>query len=173
MCRTRLQQRDVVYDAADPAREIARFDFPRQDDREGLCLADYFAPAASGAADVVAFQLVTIGDRLLERSKCLIDGGDYGEGYFLHGFGVRLAEAAAGWLNDRIRQELGLGPERGLRYSWGYPACPDHRQHHILFRLLPARERLGMEVTEAGALVPELSTAALVVHHPEAKYFSA
>ena len=128
-------------------------------------------PAPAG--DVVALQIVTIGDRLLERSQALMQGGDYGEGYFLHGFGVRLAEAGAEWLYRRIRSELGVAPDRGLRYSWGYPACPDHRQHHTLFRLLPARERLGLEVTEAGALVPELSTAALVVHHPEAKYFSA
>ena len=163
----------AVYDPADPTKELARFDFPRQADREQLCLADYFAPAAGGARDVVALQIVTIGDKLLERSQALLQGGDYGEGYFLHGFGVRLAEATAEWLNRRIRSELGLDEDRGLRYSWGYPACPDHRQHHILFRLLPARERLGMDVTEAGALVPELSTAALVVHHPEAKYFSA
>jgi len=65
-----------------------------------------------------------------------------------------------------------LGKERGLRYSWGYPAIPDHTQHHLVFKLLPAREQLGMDVTEAGALVPELSTAAIVVHHPEARYFS-
>ena len=65
-----------------------------------------------------------------------------------------------------------FGKERGLRYSWGYPAIPDHTQHHLVFKLLPAREQLGMDVTEAGALVPELSTAAIVVHHPEAKYFS-
>jgi 5-methyltetrahydrofolate--homocysteine methyltransferase len=103
----------------------------------------------------------------------MMKGGDYGEGYYLHGFGVRLAEAAAEYVHRLIRKELGIPMNRGLRYSWGYPACPDHTQHHTVFRLLPARERLGMEVTEAGALVPELSTAALVVHHPEAKYFSA
>ncbi|HET9981961.1 MAG TPA: methionine synthase [Longimicrobiales bacterium] len=171
----------VVYDPASPSSEAGRFEFPRQDDREELCLADYFAAGdasgrsdagSNGKRDVVALQLVTIGDRLLDRSQALMQGGDYTEGYYLHGFGVRLAEAAAEWLNRRIRAELGLPGSRGLRYSWGYPACPDHRQHHVLFRLLPARERLGMEVTEAGALVPELSTAALVVHHPEAKYFA-
>ncbi|HEX2167428.1 MAG TPA: vitamin B12 dependent-methionine synthase activation domain-containing protein, partial [Longimicrobiales bacterium] len=86
--------------------------------------------------------------------------------------GVRLAEAAAEWVNRHISAELGLEKGRGLRYSWGYPAIPDHTQHHVLFNLLPARENLGMDVTDAGALVPELSTAAIVVHHPEAKYFS-
>ncbi len=99
-------------------------------------------------------------------------GGEYTEGYYLHGFGVRLAEAAAEYVHRRMREEWGIEAGRGLRYAWGYPACPDPTQHEILFRLLPARERLGMEVTEAGALVPELSTAALVVHHPAAKYFS-
>ncbi len=163
----------VVYDTEDENREIARFDFPRQDARDELCLADYFREAGTGTRDVVAFQVVTVGDALLEKSEALMKGGDYSEGYYLHGFGVRLAEAAAEYVNKLIRDELALGAGRGLRYSWGYPACPDHTQHHILFDLLPAREQLGMDVTEAGALVPELSTAAIVVHHPEAKYFSA
>jgi 5-methyltetrahydrofolate--homocysteine methyltransferase len=185
----------VLYDGE---RELGRFDFPRQADRDELCLADFFqerrpaavaARGATGAAggaaatrvagsaggsacDLVALQIVTIGDRLLERSQELTRAGDYTEGYYLHGFGVRLAEAAAEWVNRHIRRELKLSGERGLRYSWGYPACPDHRQHHLVFELLPAREELGMDVTEAGALIPELSTAALVVHHPEARYFS-
>ena len=162
----------VVYDPDSPGSELGRFDFPRQDQMERLCLSDYFVPSGNGRRDVVALQVVTIGDRLLEKSESLMKGGDYGEGYYLHGFGVRLAEAAAEVVNRVIRDELKLPRERGLRYSWGYPACPDHRQHHLVFDLLPVRERLGMEVTEAGALVPELSTAALVVHHPEAKYFS-
>ena len=85
---------------------------------------------------------------------------------------MRLAEAGAEYVHRLIRRELGLPVNRGLRYSWGYPSCPDHTQHHLVFRLLPASDALGMEVTEAGALVPELSTAALVVHHPEARYFS-
>jgi hypothetical protein len=99
--------------------------------------------------------------------------GDYSEGYFLHGFGVRLAEAAAEYVHRRIRQELGIGNKQGERYSWGYPAIPDHRHHEIVFDLLPAREKLGMQLTEGWSLVPELATAAIVVHHPEAKYFSA
>jgi 5-methyltetrahydrofolate--homocysteine methyltransferase len=162
----------VVYDPNDENREIARFDFPRQLDRDQLNLADYFAPSGNGQRDVVAFQIVTVGDALLEKSERMMKEGDYTEGYYLHGFGVRLAEAAAEYVNRHIKKELGLGGARGLRYSWGYPACPDHMQHHILFDLLDARGRLGIDVTEAGALVPELTTAALVVHHPEAKYFS-
>jgi len=122
---------------------------------------------------VAGFAVVSVGDELLERSNALMRGGDYGEGYYLHGFGVRLAEAAAEYVHRLMRRELGIAPDRGLRYAWGYPACPDHRQHELVFRLLPAREKLGMALTEAGALVPELATAAIVVHHPEAKYFSA
>ena len=161
----------IIFDAAGN-REIARFDAPRQIDRDELSLADYFAPLESGKRDVVPIQIVTVGDKLLERSQQLMQSGDYSEGYYLHGFGVRLAEAAAEYVNREIRRELKLGKDRGLRYSWGYPAIPDHTQHHLVFRLLPAREELSMDVTEAGALVPELSTAAIVVHHPEAKYFS-
>jgi 5-methyltetrahydrofolate--homocysteine methyltransferase len=162
----------VVYDPKDPEREIARFDFPRQEEYGELSLADYFVPGANGERDVVAFQIVSVGDALLKRSDGLMKSGDYSEGYYLHGFGVRLAEAGAEYVHSRIRAELGIDPGRGLRYSWGYGACPDHRQHRIVFELLPAREKLGMDLTEAGALIPELSTAALVVHHPEAKYFS-
>ena len=163
----------VIFDPDSPEVEIARFAFPRQQDRDGLCLADYFAPASSGRKDVAGFTLVSVGDELLERSNAMMQAGDYGEGYYLHGFGVRLAEAAAEYVHRLMRKELGIPGDRGLRYSWGYPACPDHRQHELVFKLLPAREKLGMELTEAGALVPELATAAIVVHHPEAKYFSA
>lgn len=163
---------DLVVFAADGKAEIGRFEMPRQHDRDHLSLADYFAPIDAPQRDVAALQVVTVGDKLLEQSDSMMKGGDYGEGYYLHGFGVRLAEAAAEYVNREIRRELGLDKDRGLRYSWGYPAIPDHTQHHLVFKLLPAREQLGMDVTEAGALVPELSTAAIVVHHPEAKYFS-
>ncbi|MFO7892125.1 MAG: homocysteine S-methyltransferase family protein [Longimicrobiales bacterium] len=193
----------VVRDPQDPQREVARFDFPRQDGRENLCLSDYFksaggaeegaegaegaeesAEAAAGSesggvataarpVDYVGFLIVSVSDSLLEESQSKMKEGEYTEGYYLHGFGVRLAEAAAEWVHRRMRDEWGIEEGRGLRYAWGYPACPDHTQHAIVYDLLPAREELGMELTEAGALVPELSTAAIVIHHPEAKYFSA
>jgi len=162
----------VIFDPDNADTEIERFAFPRQADRDALCLADYFAPANNGKRDVAAIQIATVGDALLEASQHMMQNGDYSEGYFLHGFGVRLAEAAAEYVHRLIRKELGVPTNRGLRYSWGYPAIPDHTQHEIVYRLLPIREQLGMELTELGALVPELSTAAIVVHHPEAKYFS-
>jgi 5-methyltetrahydrofolate--homocysteine methyltransferase len=170
-----------VFDPDDREKRLARFSFPRQKGRDRLCLADYFRPLAPpsdgeappGPADVAAFQIVAVGEGILSRTSDLMNEGEYSEGYFRHGFAVRLAEAAAEYVHRRIRKELGIEAERGLRYSWGYGACPDPLQHRELFRLLPARERLGLELTDAGVLVPELSTAALVVHHPEARYFSA
>jgi 5-methyltetrahydrofolate--homocysteine methyltransferase len=165
----------VIFDPEDPRREVGRFTFPRQSVRDRLCLSDFFRPLASesaGPEDMVALQLVTVASPRLEKAVESLHEGAYTETYFLHGFGVRLAEAGAEYLHRRIRRELGIGPERGLRYSWGYGACPDPLQHELVFDLLPAREALNMSLTEAGSLVPELSTAALVVHHPEARYFS-
>ncbi|HUP18941.1 MAG TPA: methionine synthase [Gemmatimonadota bacterium] len=162
----------VVYDPEDPSVERGRFAFPRQADRDRLSLVDYFRPAGGEVRDVVAVQIVSVGDEILERSAALMEAGEYSEAYYLHGFGVRLAEAAAEYVHEVVRRDMGIEPDRGLRYSWGYGACPDVLQHALVYDLLPARERLGMELTEAGALVPEFATAALVVHHPEAKYFS-
>jgi 5-methyltetrahydrofolate--homocysteine methyltransferase len=163
----------VVFDPADRTKEIGRFDFPRQEERERLCLADYFRPLnGAGPQDVIALQVVTSGDRAAEFIERRNQGGDYTEGYFLHGFSVQAAEGAAEYVNRRVRQELGIGEPRGLRYSWGYPACPDVEQHETLFRILPVKETIGVGLTTAWQLDPEQSTAALVVHHPAAKYFS-
>ncbi|MBE3558615.1 MAG: methionine synthase [Ktedonobacteraceae bacterium] len=153
-------------------REVTRFRFPRQHERERLCLADYFAPVQSGKVDVVALQIVTMGTAASEKVHQLQQEGDYAEAYFVHGLGVELAEALAEYTNRYIRRELGLDESRGRRYSWGYAAIPDLEDHAKLFKLLPAREALGLDLTEAYQLVPEQSTAALVVHHPQAVYFS-
>jgi len=163
----------VVFDPAERTREIGRFSFPRQADREQLCLADYFRPLnGSGPADVIPLQVVTSGDRAAEFVAERTSGGDYSEGYYLHGFSVQTAEGTAEYVNRRVREELGIGEPRGLRYSWGYPACPDVEQHEVLFRILPVQETIGVGLTSAWQLDPEQSTAALVVHHPAAKYFS-
>ncbi|HEX2207234.1 MAG TPA: methionine synthase [Longimicrobium sp.] len=163
----------VVFDPADRTKEIGRFAFPRQEDREELCLADYFRPLnGSGPRDVLPLQVVTSGDRAAEFIERRNQGGDYSEGYFLHGFSVQAAEGTAEYVNRRVRQELGMDGERGLRYSWGYPACPDIEQHETLFRILPVTETIGVGLTPGYQLDPEQSTAALVVHHPAAKYFS-
>jgi len=156
----------------DKLREIVRFRFPRQQERERLCLADYFASVQSGKLDVVAFQVVTMGQAASEAVQRLQAAGDYAEAYFLHGLTVEMAEGLAEYTNRRICQELGLDGQRGRRYSWGYPAIPDLADHAKLFSLLPVTDSIGVELTEAYQFVPEQSTAAIVVHHPQATYFA-
>ncbi len=168
----------IIYDPAahesdgGSLREIARFAFPRQEGRDRLCLADYFRSVESGEVDVAAFQVVTVGDEATRRFEALQSRGEYAEAFYMHGVAVEAAEAVAQWLHRRIRGELGLPDEQGKRYSWGYPACPDLEDHGQVFRILPAAAALGMELTSAWQLIPEQSTAALVVHHPEAKYYA-
>jgi 5-methyltetrahydrofolate--homocysteine methyltransferase len=151
--------------------EIARFAFPRQPDGERLCLADYFASRDSGRMDTVAFQVVTVGNDATRRFDALQAAGDYTEGYFVHGLAVQTAEATAEYLHRHIRRELGLAEDQGKRYSWGYPAIPDLADHAQVFKLLPAESELGMRLTSAFQLVPEQSTAAIILHHPDARYF--
>ena len=164
----------VLYDPNDPAREIARFAFARQAGGDHLCLADYLRePQAGRGIDVVALQVVTIGTRASEMTEALQTQGDYSESYFLHGFTVQSAEALAEWTHRRVRTELRLPHERGKRYSWGYGACPDLSQHAIAFGVLDAQARIGVQLTEAFQIIPEQSTAAIVIHHPRASYFNA
>ena len=153
-------------------RELATFHFPRQESRERLCLADYFRSTESGDVDVVAFQVVTVGDLATKKFDELQGAGEYTEAYYVHGLAVETAEAVAEWLHRRVRHELAIPPGRGKRYSWGYGACPDLEDHGTLFRILPVERELGMELTSAYQLVPEQSTAAVIVHHPEAKYYA-
>ena len=170
----------------DPAGGSVTFEFPRSSGPRALCLSDYF-----GGKDVVAFQAVTVGGVAFQavtvggRVTEVIDGWNaqdrYADAYYLHGLAVEAAEALAGWANARIASELGLGGARReaagrrgpcLRYSWGYPSCPDVGQHRLVWRLL-GPEKSGMTLTKSGQIVPEQSTAAMVVHHPDAEYFGA
>jgi 5-methyltetrahydrofolate--homocysteine methyltransferase len=151
--------------------ELVRFTFPRQPKGEYLCLSDYFASTESGRMDVAALQIVTVGDKITELCDRLQAEGNYSRAYYVHGLGVSLAEGLAEYANRLVRRGLGLSGEQGLRYSWGYPACPDLEDHVKLFQLLPT-EQIGTTLTSAYQLIPEQSTAAIVVHHPEAKYFS-
>jgi 5-methyltetrahydrofolate--homocysteine methyltransferase len=168
----------VVYDPAafesdgGARREIARFNFPRQVGREHLCLADYVRPVASDEVDVIALQIVTVGEAAAARFAALQAAGEYSEAFLVHGLAVEAAEATAQWMHAHIRRELGVDPVQGKRYSWGYGACPDLDDHGQLFKLLPAEQALGMTLTEAFQLVPEQSTAAIVLHHPECKYYA-
>ncbi len=164
----------VFYDPLEPAREIARMGFPRQIGGEHLCLADYLREPEGGMpVDVVAMQIVTVGGETGLRTEALQAASDYSESYFLHGFSVQAAEALAEYAHRRIRAELKLDAGRGKRYSWGYGACPDLQQHETAFALLDATERIGVTLTPAFQIVPEQSTAAIVIHHPDASYFNA
>ena len=146
--------------------EQATFDFPRSSRDKHLCLTDYF-----GRNDLVAFQAVTVGSKVQDVIDEWNNNDKYTDAFYLHGLAVETAEALAEWVNSRIKDELGIGPKRGLRYSWGYPSCPDISQHHLVWKILDA-SRSGMSLTEAGQIIPDQSTAAIVVHHPDAEYFT-
>ncbi len=165
--------------------ERVRFTFPRQRRDRHLCLADFFRAKDSGETDVVAFQLVTIGPRISEATAELFAKNSYREYLELHGLSVQLTEALAEYWHARVRAELGFAQEdpddldgilrvgyRGARYSFGYPACPDLEDRAKIVELLRP-DRIGVALTEEYQLVPEQSTDALIVHHPEAKYFNA
>jgi 5-methyltetrahydrofolate--homocysteine methyltransferase len=141
------------------------FDFPRSTKSKHLCITDYFSKD-----DVVAFQAVTVGNKTSEIIEKWNKEDKYTDAYYLHGLAVETVEAMAEWINQIIRDELKIGPKRGLRYSWGYPSCPDVSQHNLVWKLLEP-EKSGMNLTELGQIMPDQSTAAIVVHHPEAEYF--
>jgi len=139
-------------------------EFPRSTKPDHLCLTDYF-----GDEDIVAFQSVTVGNKVADIVEQWNKEDKYTDAYYLHGLAVEVAEALAEWVNQRIKTELNL-EKGGLRYSWGFPSCPDVSQHHLVWKLLEP-EKSGMTLTESGQIIPEQSTAAIVIHHPDAKYF--
>ena len=144
--------------------EVA-FEFPRSSKPKHLCITDYF-----GKQDIVAFQVVTVGQKTVSKIEELNSNNNYTDAYYLHGLAVETAEALAEWVHHRIRSELNIDKNRGLRYSWGYPSCPDTMQHYLVWKLIDPT-RCGIGLTSAGQITPEYSTAAIVVHHPEAEYF--
>jgi 5-methyltetrahydrofolate--homocysteine methyltransferase len=174
----------VTGDSKLSLKEWLRFSFPRQKDDRFLCISDYFAPVNSGKIDVVAFHLVTMGTAASEYSKKLFDSNEYKEYLYFHGLSVESAEALAELWHKKIREELGIGgkdsPEikrlfsqgyQGSRFSFGYPACPNLEDHKKLFELLKP-ERIGVTMTDEFMLNPEQTTDAIIVHHPEARYFN-
>jgi 5-methyltetrahydrofolate--homocysteine methyltransferase len=175
---------DLIIYRDDGKTERLRFTFPRQRDDRFLCLADYFAPVDSGKTDVVAFHLVTMGKSASEHSAKLFADNNYKAYLYFHGLSVESAEALAELWHKRIRQELGIAGKdasevrklfaqgyQGSRFSFGYPACPNLEDQSKLFELLGA-ERIGVRLTDEFALEPEQSTNAIIVHHPEARYFN-
>jgi 5-methyltetrahydrofolate--homocysteine methyltransferase len=161
----------IFFDPEDQEKELGRMTFPRQPARERLCLADYFAPLEAGERDTAVLQIVTAGKKATERTEALQAAGDYSESYFTHGLSVQTAEGLAEFIHQRVRCEMGIGPEQGKRYSWGYPACPDLSHHELVTKLLDAPS-IGIRLTEGFQFDPEQTTAAIVVHHPDAKYYA-
>jgi 5-methyltetrahydrofolate--homocysteine methyltransferase len=164
--------------------ERLRFTFPRQSRDRHLCLSDFVASKESGKIDVVPFQLVTMGDRVSEVTAELYAANNFREYLELHGLSVQLTEALAEYWHHRVRDELGFSNEdpaeveglfkleyRGARYSFGYPACPELEDRVKLVELLKP-EQIGVVLSDELQLHPEQSTDAMVLHHPEAKYFS-
>ncbi len=143
------------------------FEFPRSSSSSHLCLADYFD---SEVDDVVAFQSVTMGNKVAQIIEEWNKQGRYTDAYYLHGLAVETTEALADWINYKIKDELQL-KAGGLRYSWGYPSCPDITQHFMVWKLMNPSIS-GMNLTESGQIDPEFSTAAIVVHNPVAQYFT-
>jgi 5-methyltetrahydrofolate--homocysteine methyltransferase len=163
----------VLYDPEDRQREVARFALPRQDREGGLCVADFLRDAAQGERDVLGLQVVTVGQRASDVAREWFAEDRYRDYLYLHGLG-----------HKRIRGELGFGHEdardmskmlqqgyRGSRYSFGYPACPNLEDQRQILALLGA-ERIGLTLSEEFQLHPEQSTSAIVLHHPQAKYFT-
>ena len=166
------------------SKEIERFTFPRQKQGRLLSLADFFAPRDGDRADVIGLSVVTMGARVSEEAQKLFAAGEYTPYLYLHGLGVESAEALAELLHKRMRQELGIAGEdgkrvtdlfhqkyRGSRYSFGYPACPNLEDQTKIFALLHPEEAIGVRLTSTFQIEPEQSTSAIVVHHPQAKYF--
>ena len=175
----------VVWKDDTRTQEWLRFSFPRQRKAPFLCIADFFRPIESGEPDYAAFHVVTMGSRASEREQELFAADRYQEYLLTHGLSVEMTEALAELWHRRIREEWGFADEdgpslaglfrqqyRGSRYSWGYPACPDLDDQVKVAELLEI-DRIGVAVTEEFHLVPEQSTSAIVVPHPEAKYFVA
>ena len=176
---------DLIILEEDQKTERVRFSFPRQRRDRRLCLADFFASKESGKIDVVSFHIVTMGEAISRATAKLFAAGSFREYLELHGLSVQLTESLAEFWHARIRSEIGFDKEdspelsdlldqgyRGSRYSFGYPACPDIEQQVALCKLLEP-ERIGVELSEEFQLHPEQSTSAIIVHHPEAKYFNA
>jgi 5-methyltetrahydrofolate--homocysteine methyltransferase len=178
----RCFRRDRSIVVLDGGREV-EFAFPRRTEAPRYGIADFVRSEAEGG-DVVGFFVVTIGETIDREAHRLYDAGAYHDYMMLHGFSVEVTDALAEYWHERMRNELGIGGRRpstltgyvvqdyqGSRYGFGYPACPDLNAHVPVFELLKP-EALGISLTENMQMVPEQSTSAIVLHHPQAKYFA-
>jgi 5-methyltetrahydrofolate--homocysteine methyltransferase len=174
----------VLYDSPATRNVVQRFTFPRQREGRKLSIADFFLPKESGQLDVIGLSVVTIGSRASQVTKQLFDSGEFTRYLYVHGLSVETAEALAELLHKQMREELGIAGDdaqrisdlfhqkyRGSRYSFGYPACPSLEDQTKLFAVLKPEENIGVHLTPGFHMEPEQSTSAIVVHHPQAKYF--
>ncbi len=184
-CRSRGEDL-LIYDPADPTRLLETFTFPRQPAGERLCLSDYVRETDSGEIDSVAFFVVTLGRGVRALSQQWKEAGEYLRSHLLQAIAIEGAEGFAEWVHRKIRNDWGIPdppettiPEvlknkyRGVRVSFGYPACPNMADQRKLFRLLDVTAKIDVELTDGDMMDPEASVSALVFHHPEAKYFRA
>lgn len=175
---------DLVLFETDGTTELARFRLPRQDREGGLCVADFVRDISDPVRDVIGLQVVTVGQHASDVARDWFAADRYQDYLYLHGLGVEIAEAMAEYVHKRIRAELGYAAEdareidrmlkqgyRGSRYSFGYPACPNLADQRVLLELLGA-DRIGIQMGDEDQLHPEQSTSAIVLLHPQAKYFS-
>ena len=164
--------------------EWKRFSFPRQTKGKFLCISDFFRPSTTDEIDVVAFQIVTVGNKASEYAQQLYKDNKYQDYLYFHGFSVECAEGLAEYMHKIIREELGIDSEdseninklfqqgyQGSRYSFGYPACPNLENNLILFDILNPQS-IGITLSDEYQMIPEQSTNAIIVHHKSAKYFS-
>jgi 5-methyltetrahydrofolate--homocysteine methyltransferase len=178
------QGNDLIIFDQDGSTELARFTLPRQPKQDGECIADFFRDVDDAERDVIALQVVTVGQKASETARAWFEDNRYQDYLYLHGLSVEMAEAMAEYVHKRIRAELGFAAEddrdmekmlsqgyRGSRYSFGYPACPRLEDQAPILSLLGA-ERIGISLSEEFQLHPEQSTSAIVVLNPSAKYFS-
>src|SRR6266700_400161 len=174
----------LLYDLPETRSIIQRFTFPRQREGRKLSIADFFVPKESGKFDVIGVSVVTIGGRASEETQKLFDAGEFTKYLYLHGLSVETAEALAELFHKNMRQELGIDGDdasrigdlfhqkyRGSRYSFGYPACPNLEDQTKIFALLEPEKNIGVSLTAGFHMEPEQSTSAIIVHHPQAKYF--
>jgi len=160
----------VLLDPVHRKAEVARLRLPRQPDDRNLCLADFFREEPG--SDLCGLQVVTVGDAASRLAEEAQERGDYTRALFLHGLAVETAEALAECWHRQVRRELGLADGQGKRYSPGYPSWPDLADQRQVWKLLEPDRAIGVTLTEAHQMVPEQSTSAIVLHHPEAIYFT-
>src|SRR5437868_13030038 len=178
------QGNDVILYDSSGQKEVQRITFPRQREGRKLSIADFFVSVGQGGRDVIGLSCVTIGARASVETKKLFDAGEFTKYLYVHGLGVETAEALPEYVHKMMREDLSIAADdaprisdlfhqkyRGSRYSFGYPACPNLEDQTKIFALLRPEENIGVRLTSGFQLEPEQSTSALVVHHPQAKYF--